>query len=1079
MTDNNFIKIIKCPFCCSENVNKYRQRSDSLWVLLCSECDLGFVEKYPKSLQDLYEIDYYEKGIDCTDDSQSVGYSDYTKIDYNYFLWSIALVSLTNAKDSIFDLGCSNGIFLDLAKMHGFNILSGVEYNPEYANICREKGYDVYSQSFIDIDFDKSEKFEIVTAWAVLEHIPELNDVFKKIKFILKPDGFLFFEVPCLTFDETADNYWLTSSLEHIYYFTEKSFKRIISHFFEQAYIGRVVDFENYGATIVGFISPSKSKMEDLKTVTKYLQSFNQDDLKDLPHTTLINYLIFHLRYTNDLESSRIISHHISNSINHDSDFSDYIISFLSQNYIKLYQDNVEYLKAKKYFLGEIEKLQSQLIAIESSKSNEIEKIQSQLIAIESSKFWKLRKRWFQFRRLIGIVNDSKGFSLKTIIHNITSKFYTQKDPIHENKQEEWEQNLPLISVIIPCFNYGEYVEEAIDSILNQTFQDFEIIVVDGGSTDNSTVTTLENLKKLKTTIYYRQGRHLVGDNRNFGIEKARGKYICCLDADDKIEETYLEKALFLLEVYAYDIVSTSVQCFGGSTKKWHIPLNPTLDKIVQYNQVSTVAVYSQTMWNKANGYHDYGIGKDYIVEDWDLWVRMLAIGARVINISEPLMLYRIHDKVTSLSNHPEAISLIEQANTIISFNQKYITPQAYKNSIDNNRRSYKVINCTRNLTKSYTKTQDRNKLKIIFALPFVIAGGADTVLLQIANHLSDNNFDVSIMTTVKTDPSLGNNTIRYKKITKKIYHLYNFLDSQSKWIDFVYYYLESHKIDIIFIVGSSYFYEILPKIKKDFPNIKIIDQLYNTYGHIHNNRKYAQLIDINIVENKAIETCLLSKYAEKPQKVKLIQNGTNLQYFTHDTSLFRPQIIPEEKFIVTFLGRISEEKSPELFVEIATNFKDNERVHFIMGGQGPLFNSIQKKIDKYGLAKKVTLVGLVDSRHYLSYTNLLILPSTIDGRPNSVLESLSMGVPVIASAIGGLPEIIQDGYNGFLCQSGNVNDFVYRVNQLLDDEQLYLSMKKNARVYAVKNLDASVMHQNYLDTFRSLFKSGSDQVIK
>lgn len=1072
MKDQNLIEINKCPFCSSRNIPRHRQRSDKLWVLLCSDCGLGFVEKYPQNLQDLYELDYYEKGLNLSDDSQSIGYSDYTKIDYSYFLWSIALVSLTNVKDSIFDLGCSNGLFLDLAKMHGFNTLSGVEYNLDYANICREKGYNVYSQSFIDIDFDGSEKFEIVTAWAVLEHIPELNDVFKKIKFILKPDGFLFFEVPCLTFDDAADNYWLTSSLEHIYYFTEESFKKILSHFFEQSYIGRVVNFENYGSTIVGFISQSESKMADLKTVAKYLQSFNQDDLKCLSHATLINYLVFHLRYTGDLESSRMIGQQISGSIGRDSIISDYITSFLSQNYIKLHQDNVEYIKAKKYFLCEIEKLKSQLFAIEGDEFSDIEKLKSQLVAIESSKFWKLRERWFQFRRSIGIVNDSKELSLRNIARSIKNKFYIQKNIIRENTQKEWDQNLPLVSVIIPCFNYGEYVEEAINSVLNQTFQDFEIIVIDGGSTDKSTVKTLESIKKSKTTIHYRQGRHLVGDNRNFGIEKARGKYVCCLDADDKIEPTYLEKALFLLEIYAYDIVSTSVQCFGASTKKWDIPLNPTLDKIVQYNQISTVAVYSKTIWGQVEGYHDYGVGKDYIVEDWDLWVRMLAIGARVINISEPLMRYRIHDKVKSLSNHPETISLINQAKVITSFNQKYLTTQAYKNSRGNNRISYKVIHGTSNLTRSSAKIQDGNKLKVVFALPFVITGGADTVLLQIANCLNGNNFDVSIMTTIKTDPTLGDNTVKYQEITNNIYHLYNFLEPQSKWIDFIYYYLESHKIDIIFIAGSSYFYEILPNIKKDFPNIKIVDQLYNTHGHIDNNRKYAQLIDINIVENKVIETCLLSRYAEEPRKVKLIQNGVNLQYFTRSTSLAKPPSIPENKFIITFLGRLSEEKAPELFVKIATNFKDNENVHFIVSGQGPLFNNIQKKIDKYGLVKKITLVGLIDSKHYLSYTNLLILPSTIDGRPNSVLESLSMGVPVIASAVGGLPEIIQDGHNGFLCEPGNVNDFVDRIHQLLDNEHLYLSMKKNARAYAVENLDINVMHQKYLDTFKSLAES-------
>src|SRR5439155_6444419 len=195
--------------------------------------------------------------------------------------------------------------------------------------------------------------------------------------------------------------------------------------------------------------------------------------------------------------------------------------------------------------------------------------------------------------------------------------------------QERWAADKPLVSVIIPCFNYGRYVTEAIDSVLGQTFRGFEVIVVDGGSTDGETLATLHSLKRPQTKIYYREGRHLVGDNRNFGIQQAAGKYICCLDADDKLRPTYLEKALFLLENYHFDIVSPAVQLFGSADKVFEVATRPTLEQMTVWNQISTVALFPKNLWQLAGGYHDWGLGKDHVSEDWDFWVRMLALGAR------------------------------------------------------------------------------------------------------------------------------------------------------------------------------------------------------------------------------------------------------------------------------------------------------------------------------------------------------------------------------------------------------------------------------------------------------------------
>ena len=138
---------------------------------------------------------------------------------------------------------------------------------------------------------------------------------------------------------------------------------------------------------------------------------------------------------------------------------------------------------------------------------------------------------------------------------------------------------VPLVSIIIPCFNDGRYVGEAVASALAQTFRDIEIIVVDGGSTDGTTPAIVAALESPRVRVLIRtDGRHYVGDNRNFGIADTKSRYICCLDSDDRLEPTYIEKVLFQLEYRAYDVGSSSMRMFGAEQGEWRVPEQPVVD---------------------------------------------------------------------------------------------------------------------------------------------------------------------------------------------------------------------------------------------------------------------------------------------------------------------------------------------------------------------------------------------------------------------------------------------------------------------------------------------------------------------
>ena len=103
-----------------------------------------------------------------------------------------------------------------------------------------------------------------------------------------------------------------------------------------------------------------------------------------------------------------------------------------------------------------------------------------------------------------------------------------------------------MISIIIPCYNQGAYLQEAIDSVKLQTYTDWEIIIVDDGSNDEGTLQELKYFKEIGIIVIETQNKG-VSAARNKGIEVANGEFILPLDADDKIAPQYLEQAIRIM----------------------------------------------------------------------------------------------------------------------------------------------------------------------------------------------------------------------------------------------------------------------------------------------------------------------------------------------------------------------------------------------------------------------------------------------------------------------------------------------------------------------------------------------------
>ena len=196
-----------------------------------------------------------------------------------------------------------------------------------------------------------------------------------------------------------------------------------------------------------------------------------------------------------------------------------------------------------------------------------------------------------------------------------------------------WNQT---VSVIVPCFNYGHYLAECLESVKAQTYPHIETIIIDDGSTDN----TREVAARFPWARYVHQANRGLSGARNVGIRLAKGQFIQPLDADDRLDPTAIAKAVAAMD--GADIVCPGQQEFDGSNRFYRRagwPLD--LQTFLQGNRIHCASMFRRKAWALVGGY-DEGMKDGY--EDWDFWIRLIAAGySKIRVIDEPLFFYRVH----------------------------------------------------------------------------------------------------------------------------------------------------------------------------------------------------------------------------------------------------------------------------------------------------------------------------------------------------------------------------------------------------------------------------------------------------
>jgi len=625
-----------------------------------------------------------------------------------------------------------------------------------------------------------------------------------------------------------------------------------------------------------------------------------------------------------------------------------------------------------------------------------------------------------------------------------------------------WGTQAPLVSVVIPFYNKADTLSDTLASLSVQSFRNFEVIIVDDGSSQPLNEAAIKGQFRAELKLQFIKQRNKgVAEARNMGIKAAAGKYILCLDPDDLLDSTFIEKGLLVLETSPdISLATTDVEVFGVRQEfETKTPYDPVT--LFEDNMVITAAIFTKAAWQSAEGYKS-----DLGYEDWEFWINLAERGFWGRRIPEPLFKYRTADQsryVEDRSKHWNNLHRIRSLHP--QYRRRIKRLLARKRHIAYElEANTALINFNR--TSSY-RLVNKNKPRVLLALPWLTFGGAETLIVNFCQEIKDS-FDLSIITGLESRHEWE---YRFKELTQNIYHLSNlFGQNKELYLEFISNYIETRAIDAIHIIHTDFMFDLLPELKRRHPELKVILTLFNDRAsHFDKSLPVQNYIDVFSSDNSKVADHY-NRVLDERHPTVVIPNGINC-YDIYNPAKFdrdkqRAELnIDDDDLAVFFIGRISEEKNPDVFVEVARELvvkKNSKKLRFFVIGDGVLGRQIETAIEKLKSAQVTYLGYQTEIARYLSAADIFVLPSSVEGFPLSLLEAMAMNVAVVASDVGAVSEIVASGQDGFVVTPGSAKEIAAAIETLQADQHLLKDMKKRARDKIEHKYSNILLGQNY-----------------
>jgi glycosyltransferase involved in cell wall biosynthesis len=622
----------------------------------------------------------------------------------------------------------------------------------------------------------------------------------------------------------------------------------------------------------------------------------------------------------------------------------------------------------------------------------------------------------------------------------------------------------PLVTIITPFYNTDEVFHETAQCVLQQSFQQWEWLIINDGSTDPRSLAVLERYRSgdPRIQVIDQPVNRGPAAARNTGFGRARTEYAVQIDSDDLLEPTAVEKWFWFLVSYPeYAFVKGYNVGFGAQQYLWQKGFNSERENLRE-NALAITSMIRKSIHGRVHGFDE--TLRDGL-EDWDFWLRCADAGHWGHTMPEYLDWYR---RRTVHTDRWAALDEKRRQNFRAELQQRY--PGLWKGEFPEIKPRWhmpwdavsELLPCENRLAK--------RKPRVLMVLPWLTMGGADRFNLDLLQQLTERNWEVTIATTIKGDHSW---LPHFARFTPDIFALQHFLRPVD-FPRFLGYLILSRGIDVVMVSNSEMGYLLLPYLRSRFPSVTFCDYAHmeeedwKNGGHPRCSTYHQEQLDLSVVSSQHLKNWMVKQGAEADRIEVCTTNVSPTQWAPNPATRasVRQQLdLDKDTPVILYAARLCPQKQPKVFAKVMHRLRERKlKFQALVAGIGPDRQWLETYLNQHHLFKCVRLLGSVnphDMQELMAASDVFFLPSQWEGIALSIFEAMASGLAVVGADVGGQRELVTVECGLLLPRATEeieVEQYAEALARLLADPQRRAAMGKQARARICKHFPLQSM---------------------